>query len=180
MPTTYIALFRGLNIGGRHLVPMAELAELLTDLDCEGVRTYIQSGNAVFRHPTSQRGTLAARIASGIAGKYGFTPAVLLLTAAELQAAVDGSPFVPAKGKDLHCFFLAAPPSPDLARLAALRAPGEAFRLAGNLFYLHAPAGVGRSKLAAGVEQGLGVAATARNWNTVLKLLDMARETEKL
>ena len=176
MPNTYIALFRGINIGGRHLLPMKNLVNLLADLGCAQVRTYIQSGNAVFRHPTADHKQLARQISQSIAEKYGFAPGVLLLTAAELQAVVVGSPFVPRHGKDLHCFFLeASPVAPDMERLAALRAPSEAFKLGGTFFYLHAPHGVGRSRLAFKVEQCLGVTATARNWNTVLKLLQMAR-----
>jgi uncharacterized protein (DUF1697 family) len=177
MPITYIALLRGINIGGRHLLPMGDLAELLAELGCEEVRTYIQSGNAVFRHRQQGRETIAFEIRRRIADRYGFAPGVLLLTAAELQAVADGSPFAPRKGKALHCFFLeAAPAAPDLERLAALQAPSEAFKLDGAVFYLHAPQGVGRSRLAFKVEKCLGVAATARNWNTVLKLLAMARE----
>lgn len=177
MADTCIALLRGINVVGKHRLPMKELAGLLEGLGCTDVRTYIQSGNAVFRSRQENREKLAEKIGRRIAKKHGFTPGVLLLTAAELQAVVAGSPFTPEEGKALHCYFLEAEPaSPDLERLTALKSAGEEFKLDGKIFYLHAPDGIGRSKLAAQVEQCLGVAATARNWNTVRRLLAMAGE----
>jgi uncharacterized protein (DUF1697 family) len=174
---TCIALLRGINVVGKHRLPMKELAELLEGLGCTEVRTYIQSGNAVFRSRQEDREKLAEKIGQRISEKHGFRPGVLLLTAEDLQAAVAGSPFAPEEGKALPCYFLETEPaSPDLERLAALKSASEEFKLDGNIFYFHAPDGIGRSKLAAQVERCLGVAATARNWNTVRRLLAMAGE----
>ena len=145
-------------------------------MGCAKIRTYIQSGNAVFQN-AGKREEIAGQIARAIAERHGFTPKVLLLTLSELQAAIATNPFPIDEGKGLQLFFLdSAPAAPDLTRLAALQSGREAFLLKGRVFYLYAPDGVGRSKLAAKVEQCLGVPATARNWNTVQQLLAMAGE----
>jgi uncharacterized protein (DUF1697 family) len=175
---TWIALLRGVNVGGRSTLPMAELRELLADAGCADVRTYIQSGNAVFRAEEDDRGRLAERIAGSIEGARGFRPAVMLLTAEELGEAVAGNPFPEAEGAPttLHLLFLASvPEDPDLAALEAAARGGERFALRGQVLYLLLPDGLGRSKLAAAAGPALApVEATARNWRTVVKLAEMA------
>ena len=105
---------------------------------------------------------------------YGFEPKVLLLESADLFAAVDNNPFETKNGKALHFFFLTShPEAPDLEQLAAVKSGSEEFKLVGNIFYLYTPDGMGRSKLAAKVEQHLGVPVTARNWNTISKLISI-------
>ncbi len=175
--TTLIALLRGINIGGNRKLPMKELAVLLTELGLRDVQTYIQSGNVVFRGNTKDRAALAAKISSAIEAKHGFAPQVLLLDAAELRKAMANNPYPEAEGTpvSLSLLFLAETPShPDLKALEALRISSERFKLVGKVFYLHAPDGFGRSKLAANAERLLGVPATGRNWNTVCKLAEMA------
>lgn len=174
---TLIALFRGINIGGNNLLPMKELASLLESLGAREVRTYIQSGNAVFRTSAKDIDLFAERITTEIGKRYGFESHVLMLTPEELARAVAANPYPEAAGDTatLHLGFLAATPTnPDLAKLAALRTGRERFHLNDNVFYLHLPDGAGRSKLAAGAEKALGVPMTARNWKTVCKLLEMA------
>ena len=149
----------------------------LARLGCADVETYIQSGNAVFR---ADRGAddLAESIGAGIAAEFGFRPAVLLREAGQLAVAVAANPFAQdvQAPKSPHFFFLAAPArGADLATLAALVAPGEAFHLTDTVFYLHAPGGIGRSALAARAERLLGVPVTARNLRTVSALDQMAR-----
>jgi uncharacterized protein (DUF1697 family) len=125
-------------------------------------------------------GRLAKRLTDMISKSRGFEPHVLVLTCAELEKAVAGNPFPEAREnpKSLHLFFLADPPKkPDLDGCEALKARTERFKLEGNIFYLHTPDGIGISKLAARVEKLLGVAATARNWRTVMALLEMAKVT---
>jgi uncharacterized protein (DUF1697 family) len=171
---TYVALFRGINVGGKSILPMKDLVALLERMGFEGVKTYIQSGNAVFRSAPIETDKTAREIRAAIQETHGFAPAVLLLEAAELQAAAANNPFQAADGKALHFFFLESlPGKPDLAGLAAVKAETERFELGGKAFYLYAPDGIGRSRLAAKVEQSLGVPVTARNWNTVSKLLSM-------
>jgi uncharacterized protein (DUF1697 family) len=115
---TWIGLFRGINVGGRNLLPMKELVALLAEEGFDEVRTYIQSGNVVFRGAGST-GAIGEHILAAVARRFGFRPHLLL--------------------------------------------------------YVHAPQGIGRSRLAARAESLLGVAATARNWRTVARLLEMAR-----
>jgi uncharacterized protein (DUF1697 family) len=173
---TWIALFRGINVGGSNRLPMAALRSDLEGLGLTGVRTYIQSGNVVFGSAERSRAKLADAITTRTEELHGFRPLVLLLTREELLAAVEGNPFPEATAdpKSLHLSFLAEPAAtPDLAALERLRAPTERFALVARVFYLHAPDGIGRSKLAATAARHLGVALTARNYRTVDKLLSM-------
>lgn len=176
-PSPWILLLRGINVGGKNLLPMRELVEVLESLGLEEVRTYVQSGNAVFRASGAVPARLGDKVAAAIEERKGFRPHVLLLPADRLERAVRGNPFPEAEAEPgrLHLFFLdSAPESPDLDGLEATRAPTERFHLAADVFYLHAPDGIGRSKLAAKAERLLGVPATARNWRTVQKLREMA------
>ena len=175
--TAFIALLRGINIGGHHKLPMSALTALLEEMGLREVRTHLQSGNVVFRSNLKDRAALAAKISTEIAAQHGFAPQVLLLDARELREALANNPYPDAEATPacLSLLFLAeAPRRPDLQALEALRAGSERFKLVGKVFYLHAPDGFGRSKLAANAERLLGVATTGRNWNTVRKLAEMA------
>ncbi len=174
--TTLIALLRGINIGGNNPLPMKELVALLSELGLREVRTYIQSGNVVFRSNAKDRAALAAKISATIKAQHGFAPQVLLLDADELRAAMANNPYPEAEAtpSSLSLLFLAEAPShPDLKGLEALKTSSERFKLVGKVFYLHAPDGFGRSKLAANAERLLGVPASGRNWSTVCKLAEM-------
>lgn len=173
--TACVALIRGINVGGKNSLPMKELTGVLEDMGCANVKTYIQSGNAVFGS-TSTTARLAEDIAAEIVGRRGFRPHVLVLEKSEFEQAIENNPFRGGEHdpRALHFGFLdAVPPSPDLSNLEALRAPDERFELVGQVFYLFAPAGVGRSRLAAKTEKALGVSMTDRNWNTVSKIMSM-------
>ena len=136
--------------------------------------SYIQSGNVVFHINHGKSSKIAEEISLKILENYGFEPKVLLLELADLHDAVDNNPFETKDGKSLHFFFMAShPESPDLEQLVAIKSDSEKFKLIGDVFYLYAPDGIGRSKLAAKVEQYLGVPGTARNWNTISKLLSI-------
>ncbi len=176
---TYIALVRGINVGGKGILPMKQLVAILEVLGSQNVKTYIQSGNAVFEHKESEASKLAGKISAAIEKKRGFAPHVLVLDAKALEQAVDGNPFpeTVAEPKSLHVFFLDSKPAKvALKSLAGIKSDNERFELRGSLFYLHAPDGIGRSKLAANVERKLGVRATSRNWRTVCRLLEIANE----
>lgn len=178
---TYIALFRGINVGGSNILPMKELVALLQSLGCENVRTYIQSGNAVFRHAEHSPPRLSARIRAALRDSHGFAPDVLILTADRLERAVASNPFPDAEAgpSKLHVFFLAAvPDNPDIESLEKMRAESERFVLRGDVAYFHAPDGIGRSRLAAGLEKALGVSGTGRNWRSVCKILEMATQSD--
>jgi len=173
---TYIALLRGINVGGKNKLPMKDLRALLEKLGAGGVRTYIQSGNTVFNDDGSNPAELGRRIASADEASHGFAPRTLVLDAERFQAAAAANPFPEAtdEPKSLHLYFLLEqPPSPDLAMLEDVAKANERFELGERCFYLHAPDGIGRSKLAEKVERALGFEATARNWRTVSKLLAM-------
>ncbi len=176
---TTIALFRGINVGGKNILPMKDLRAGLESLGCEDVRTYIQSGNAVFRNSETAAPGLAERIRTAIHSSYGFEPAVLLVTADHLEEAMRSNPFPEGEAdpSKLHLFFLGATPKePDLDAIEGLRTESERFALVGEVAYLHAPDGIARSKLAARAERLLGVPATGRNWRSVTKILEMARQ----
>jgi uncharacterized protein (DUF1697 family) len=175
---TRIALLRGINVGGNHRLPMAGLVAIIEAAGGRDVRTYIQSGNAVFDAGADRpAAALAAAIRDGIDAAHGFAPHVLVRDAEHLRRVVECNPFPDAAAdpRSLHVYFLDATPAhPDLDGLAALAGDREAFVLDGDTWYLHVPDGLGRSKLAAGAERRLGVAATARNWATVTALAALA------
>jgi len=153
---------------------MKDLVRILEGLGYQEIRTYIQSGNVVLesRRPCFKKD--AATISDVVEAEFGFRPKVLLLGEDELRAALAGNPFPTSEGKHLHFSFLASKPSePDLDTLAQLKSETEQFKLDGRVFYLYAPDGIGRSKLAEKVERCLGVSATGRNLNTVNAILKM-------
>ncbi len=175
---TYIALLRGINVGGSHMLPMKDLKLLFEQNGCIDVQTYIQSGNVIFRSAISDTGRLAKQVTSAVSKGRGFEPRVLVLTRSELERAAANNPFPEAEGnpKSVHLFFLAElAKKADLKSMEALRAKTERFALKGKVLYLHTPDGFGISKLAARAERFLGVEATARNWRTVTTLLQMAK-----
>jgi uncharacterized protein (DUF1697 family) len=177
--TRYIALFRGINVGEKNRLSMADLTAALDRLGCANVRTYIQSGNVVFDHAAGAAAALAASIQAELLSTLNVDSAVLLLTVPELKSAMENNPYatLDADASTIHLGFLAARPYlENLDKLAALKSPSEQYYLTGAVFYLYAPDGVGRSKLAAGAERFLGVPMTDRNWRTVTKLWEMVHD----
>jgi uncharacterized protein (DUF1697 family) len=176
---TYVALFRGLNVGGNNILPMKELVALLENIGLQSVRTYIQSGNAVFQSEKKNASLLSNKIRTAIKKSHGFEPQVLLLELEEIERAVGSNPFPEAESepKTLHVHFLALMPKhPDFDVLEGIKSDRERFALKDGVFYLHAPDGIGRSKLAANAEGLLGVSMTSRNWRTVCKVMTMAKQ----
>jgi len=176
---TYVALFRGLNVGGNNILPMKELVALLENIGLQSVRTYIQSGNAVFQSEEKNASLLSNTIRTAIKKSHGFEPQVLLLEFEEMERAVGSNPFPEAESepKTLHVYFLASMPKhPDFDALEGAKSDGERFALKDGVFYLHAPDGIGRSKLAANAERLLGVSMTGRNWRTVCKVVAIAKQ----
>lgn len=172
--STYIALFRGINVGGKNSLLMKELVAIMEVYGYTNIRTYIQSGNVVFESSRTKMKSFTKNIGESIETKYGFKPQIMVLTAADFRNAVAANPFPKAANepKSLHLYFLAdKPQNPDIKALNELKTDSESFELIGGVLYLHAPDGIGRSKLAARAEKSIGVQATARNWNTIAKLL---------
>ena len=179
--TTWIGLLRGINVGGNNILTMDKLKMDLESLKLENVRTYIQSGNVIFDAPPKIASSLSALIAEKIEKEHGFRPQLLVINSKTLREAIRLNPFPLAVSdpKSLHFYFLAEPATaPDIAALKAAKAETESFSLTNDVFYLHAPNGVGRSKLAACAEKHLGVVTTARNFRTVEKLISMATESD--
>ena len=175
----WLALFRGINVGGKHIVPMKPLTELMTQAGCSKVKSYIQSGNVVFQHETADKTALSVMLSQLVAEHFGFCPKVMVLSAAEFSAITSQNPFLNQceQGKNLHVFFLeSAATSADLAALASFKQSGEQFHLTPHAFYLHAPEGIGRSKLVTKIDKCLGVASTARNLNTLEKLSELINQ----
>ena len=167
----HVALLRGINVGGHNKMPMADLRALLDDLGYDEVETVLQSGNAGFRAPKVD----AADIERAIRDRFGFDVRVLVRTGAELARVVEENPFTEALEvpKNLHVWFLDREPAPlDLDADAI--AP-DRVALGKRELYVWYGDGMARSKLSRHLdEKKLGVAATARNWNTVLKLVALA------
>jgi uncharacterized protein (DUF1697 family) len=171
---TWIGLLRG--IGGDKALNMGKLTQALEAIGLGNVRTYIATGNFVF---TSRKGaaTLAKEIQTCIRTEFGFEAKTFVLSPAELEAAATANPYRQAdeNHKSLHLFFLeATPKAPRLDEMKRIAAPTEQFTLKKNVFYFYAPEGFGKSKLGARITQLLGVDATARNWRTVTKLIELA------
>ena len=174
---TWIALFRGINVGGKNILPMKELREVLQERGYTHVKSYIQSGNVVFRGPQTNAEHLADYIGDAVLDNHGFQPRVIVLSVEDLEQAAVSNPFPEAQAdpKSLHFYFLSElPKRPDLKALNDIKSRTESFAIVGKVFYLHAPDGIGRSKLAASAERLIGVAGTARNWRTVSKVLELA------
>lgn len=176
----FIALLRAVNVGGTGIIRMADLKSICEKLGFRDVATLLQSGNVVFRSTGSDK-TVAKKLADAIEKSHKFRPAIMVRTADEVEAVMRRNPFPDAAAAEpnrLLVSFLAGPPVKDAAeRLAAVKVEKEKIRLIGDTLYVHyAEGGMGTSKVGNAVlERALGVAATARNWNTVGKLLALAR-----
>ncbi len=167
----YIALFRGINVGGRNKLPMKELVKIFVAYKCSDVQTYIQSGNIVFEYNDINIEALIKKIQNKIKKEFNFTPDILVLTKKAFTLFIKKNPFVSKNGKDIHFYFLKEKVSKiDLKKIESVKTETEKFKFDKNIFYLFAPDGIGRSKLAASVEKTMGVPTTGRNYNTIVKL----------
>jgi len=176
---TYIALLRGINVGGQNKIRMQDLQRLLEEEGLGRVRTYLQSGNVVFDAASSDRAPLASQIEQAILVAYGFDIPVILREAPDLRRIIATNPFLTQRREDpakLHVLFLAERPAPAaVARM--VRPDGESgeWIVGEQEIFLFMPDGVGRSKLTnAFFESRLKTATTGRNWNTVNALLELA------
>jgi uncharacterized protein (DUF1697 family) len=171
---TTVAVLRGVNVGGRTL-PMAELRELMESLGFEDVRTYIQSGNALFSAPRKPKADV---LEAAIERRFGLQVDVMLRSAMELERTIERDPFPDADRSKLYVGFMAAkPPAAAVGALDAEAFLPEQFAIVGTELYLHLPGGMGRTKLPDYVLRRIKVPTTIRNWRTVTKLAELARET---
>ena len=172
--TMKVALLRGVNVGGRNKLPMKTLVDALESLDCRNVRTYIQSGNAVFIGAAQ-----GPAIASEISRRVGFAPPVFVVDAKSLVKAAALCPFkdeAAASPTSVHVFFLEnAPEGAAVEALGALRRGDEDFAVAGTVLYHLAPNGFAASEITARIDRVLKTKTTARNWRTVAALIALTK-----
>jgi uncharacterized protein (DUF1697 family) len=172
----YALLLRGVNVGTKNSLPMADLRAMLTKLGCADVQTYVQSGNAVFATKLTKT-ALTKAIEQALDESMGRPIATTLRTMDEMQAIIDTNPFVRvAKNPAYLCvtFLSVAPREAEVAPLHAEDWKPELFKVAGKEIYTWHPNGQGRSRLAAALAKlPLRGAVTTRNWNTVLKLREL-------
>jgi uncharacterized protein (DUF1697 family) len=196
---SHVALLRGINVGGRNKVPMADLREVVTSLGHTGVSTYIQSGNVLFSTAEDDTAKLAAALESAIEDRFGIWSSVVVLSRDELARVLAANPYPDEPNpRMVHVVFLNGSPPRDLldritAAESAVAAKGSrdtvqlAGPSAGPALFLHTPDGFGTSELAQNVLKILappkksrpGLAATARNWATATKLLSLSEENKE-
>lgn len=162
---------------------MEALRELYEALKLQGARTYVQSGNVIFRTKEKNIDKLASKIQDAIEQTFKCRPAVILRTSDELKSAIKANPFASSRNLDpskiLVTFLSAAPPATAQATLDRFKSYPEEIHLKGRELYIYFPNGAGRSKLPwSAVEKLLKVTGTARNWNSVLAILQIAQEME--
>ncbi len=172
--TSYVALLRGINVGGNKMVAMAELREMLEALGFSDVKTLLQSGNVVFRGAAAPPAKLERQLEAAMTKHFGMACDYHVRTAAELREVIDANPLKAEAAKDPSRFtvsFYKAPLATSAVKAAQASIAGpEIVRAHGRHLYMYWPDGQGRSKAGIVVGKALKVDGTARNWNTVLKL----------
>lgn len=178
-----ISMLRGVNVTGHNKIKMDALRALYESLKFESPRTYIQSGNVIFRTRQKNFPALAKKIQKAIESTFGFRPEVILRTTDELKRALAASPF-PSQ-RNLHpskilVTFLTGEPGPEVqAALLGLKGYPEEVHLKGRELYIYFPNGAGQSKLPwSKIEKLTQTTGTARNWNSVTQMLAIAEEME--
>lgn len=176
---TYIALLRGINVSGQKKIKMADLRGLLTKAGLSEVKTYIQSGNIVFDSAEESPSGLAALIQKVILDQYGWKVPTLVLTPAELQAAVAGYPWSDKDDRTpekIYITFLESEPAAEnQAAIDGQAYLPEEYLVVGKIIYFYPPNGAGRAKMNNNFfEKKLKVSATTRNWRTTNKLIEMS------
>jgi uncharacterized protein (DUF1697 family) len=171
--TKQVALLRGVNVGGKNKVPMAELRTVFESLGYTEVTTLIQSGNVMF---TARAAVTTKTLEHAIADRFGVETTVVLRTGPELERVVAANPFTGGDVSKLHVGFFGTKPTAAVVRgFDAARFEPEEFAVHGREVYFHLPDGMGRAKLPPALDRQLKVPVTVRNWNTVTKLVALTR-----
>jgi uncharacterized protein (DUF1697 family) len=178
-----VAMLRGVNVAGHNKIKMEELRALCESLELRDSQTYVQSGNVVFRTKERNLGALARRMEDAIERSFGFRPAVIVRTTSELRDAVAKNPFSKRRGihpGKLLVTFLAGDPSAEARdQVLKIKTEPEQLRIDGREVYIYFPNGMGRTKLSwPTIGKMLGTSGTGRNWNSVVKLLEIAEKLE--
>jgi uncharacterized protein (DUF1697 family) len=173
MSTNYVALLRGINVGGHAQVKMDDLRQVFRSLGHTDVTTYIQSGNVIF---TSDAPLPAQSLESAVNAALGMDITIVLRTREDLRRVVASNPFKRADPTRVHVGFMAQEPSPTvIGKLDRQRFDPEEFEVNHRELYLHLPNGMGRAKVPDYLGRRLKVPITIRNWNTVTKLLELTK-----
>ncbi|MDP4143408.1 MAG: DUF1697 domain-containing protein [Bacillota bacterium] len=182
--TIYIALLRGINVGGKNKIKMADLKKMFEDLGLSEVKTYIQSGNVIFKSNETEE-ALRNKIEQGIETVFGFSIAVILITAEELENIIQNCPFSKEEvaaaeaASDSECLYvslLLQPPSQEnIDRLSTYKSDHDIYHVEGRQVYLLFSNSIRNSKLANNLQK-LDVPSTVRNWKTINKLSQLVKE----
>jgi uncharacterized protein (DUF1697 family) len=176
---THVARLRGVNVGGHGRLAMSLFREVLEQVGCRAVATYVQSGNAVLVPPRPVLDDLAGFLRHRLARAAGFDVAVMVRRAEDLARLVAGLPFAEEDPTRIHVAFLDSPPSAELTdALIRQAAPGERFVVAGHDIYLHLPDGMGRARMPRAFARAGAPPVTVRNWRTVLVLAGMTGQDQ--
>jgi len=181
--SVFVAMLRGVNVGGHNKIKMDALRLLCESLKLRDVQTHIQSGNVIFRSEERDADVLSRRIQKRIESLFGFRPEVILRTPAELKSVIARNPFTKRRNinpKSLLITFLAGSPSAEgCEKLLSLETAPDELRVDGRELYTYYPSGMARPKVPwATIERILKVSGTGRNWITVNKLLEIAEKIE--
>ena len=176
-------MLRGVNVGGHHLVKMEALRALYGSLGLEDAQSYVQSGNVLFKTKAKDAVALARRVGDAIESAFGFRSAVIIRTSSDLRDVIARNPFGTRDGLEprrLLVFFLESEPGAAARqKVSDIKTAPEELHISGRELYIHFPNGMGGSKLPlAAIERALGTPCTARNWNSVTKMLEMAERME--
>jgi uncharacterized protein (DUF1697 family) len=178
---TYICILRGINVGASRSIKMEALRQLMSELGCLNVKTYIQSGNVVFQSEATDENLLAQNIGETITAKFGFDVPVLVRNVAEWSEILAKNPFLQDKNKEeafFHITFLATVPTEEnKEKVKAGKSQDDDFSILDRAVYLYCPIGYSNSKLTNSfLENKLKTTATTRNWKTCKELLSMATQ----
>jgi uncharacterized protein (DUF1697 family) len=177
----YIAMLRGINVGGHKRIKMDKLRSSFEAMGFESVKTYIQSGNVIFKTKKTSPAMLSKKIEGKILSDFGFAVSVITRSSDEIDTAITGNPFLRERGIDLeklHVMFLSAPPSPvALQQLAAVTVVPDRCQCSGKEIYFYFPNGVSQSVLfKSPVDRILAVVTTTRNWKTVNSVRQLCQD----
>jgi uncharacterized protein (DUF1697 family) len=179
MPASYLALLRGINVGGKNKIRMTELSAMFVEAGGKNVRTFIQSGNVIFDSNDRISAKVPLRVAEQITKSFGYNTPVVLRSRVELEDAISNNPFLKAGAPEDSLFHVILADLPATSKIEALdpnRSPGDEYIVRGREIYLRLPNGVADSKLTnAYFDSKLATTSTGRNWRTVTKLLELMK-----
>jgi uncharacterized protein (DUF1697 family) len=176
MPATHLALFRGINVGGKNMLPMKDLAAIFAAARAEDVRTFIQSGNVLFNAEPKNAPDISGRVLATVKKRFGIEPPIVLRTSAQMRGVVKGNPYLDEpESERLYVMFLAdRPKAASVKGLDPNRSPSDRYTVVGTEIFMHLATGAAKTKLTnAYFDSKLATISTSRNWRTTTKLLEL-------